>query len=93
MKKCVKITFTGDLPKLFLQDKVQKNAKKIGIEGTASVAKSSKAVKIIAYGEKEAIEKFLDVLHKECSKAGIGELDVEPFLKDKDYRGVFRIIE
>ena len=42
---------------------------------------------------KEGVDAFLDELHKSAGAAELKEIEIEPFLKDKDYRGVFRIIE
>lgn len=93
MKKCIKITFEAQIPKGFLQDSVQKHARSFDIEGMAQIIIADNQVRVIACGEKEAVDDFLDNLHKDFSKAKIADIEIEPFLKDKDYRGVFRIIE
>ena len=93
MKKCIKITFEASIPKGFLQASVQKHAREFSIEGMAQIILSENQVRVIACGEKEAIDNFLDNLHKDFSKAHIADIEIEPFLRDKDYRGVFRIIE
>lgn len=93
MKKCLKITFAADVPEGFLQSSVQKHARKFSIEGTAQIITADNLVKVIVCGEKESVDTFLDNLHKDFSKANINDYEIEPFLKDKDYRGVFRIIE
>ncbi len=88
MNKCLKIMISGDIPKHFLRDVLQKNAKKLNLEGIVQAAQEG-MFRIIVCGDKDAVDSFLDLLHK----AGIVDLEIEPFLKDKDYRGVFRIIE
>lgn len=91
MNKCVRIICNipeGD----FLHDIVQKQARKLGIEGTAQQSGTDK-IKIIACGPKEAVDNFVDIMHKELNKQKIDDIEIEPFLKDKDYRAVFRIIE
>lgn len=93
MKKCLKITFGTNIPEGFLQSSVQKHARKFSIEGTAQIISAENQIRVIACGEKEHVDEFLDNLHKEFSKAKINDYEIEPFLKDKDYRGVFRIIE
>lgn len=92
MKKCVKITFFAELPENFLRDFIQKHAQKHGIEGTVQVG-GDETIKIIACGHKDKVESFLDSIHKGTAEVDFEELVVEPFLKDKDYRGVFRVIE
>ena len=96
MNRCLKILFlieeTGK--DNFLQDFIQKNAKNLKIEGTAQVIEPRK-VKIVACGQEEAVDKFIEIIYQGTakSKAMFGNIEVEPFLRDRDYRGVFRIIE
>lgn len=92
MNQCLRISMFLKFSKAFLQDIVQKNAKTLGIEGTVQVI-SNEQIKIIACGTQEAINRFLDILHAEAIRQSAEQVEVEPFLKEKDYRGVFRIIE
>ena len=92
MNKCVKMTFVIALKEGFLQNVVQKQARSLGIEGSAQVI-APHHIRIIACGAKEQVDSFVDALHKEEAKYSMKDIEVEPFLKDKDYRGVFRIIE
>jgi len=93
MNKCLKITlWTQTIPKSFLKGVVQKHANTFKIEGTVQLQQAT-IVKIIACGKKDTVDAFLDMLHKEIIKLSVDEMQVEPFLKEKDYRGVFRIIE
>jgi acylphosphatase len=92
MNKCIAITLEGNLPSGFLNNKVLKSARECRIEGVAhKIGKNT--IKILACGTVETIDDFLDILHKDLSSIEIQNFDVLPFLKDKDYRGVFRIIE
>ena len=94
MNKCLKITFHGDLPKSFLKSVVQKHAQKLSLEGTVQRVHSDGLVtRVIACGTKDAIDDFLDLLYKGVTEAEFNGIEVEPVLKDRDYRGVFRIIE
>lgn len=93
MKKCLKIAFSVPPSKEFLQTTVLQNARDLEIEGTAQVALPENIIRIIACGSKQAIDSFLDIIHKEIVKLHINDIEVEPFLKEKDYRGVFRILE
>lgn len=92
MKKCVKITFHASLKKDFLHTFVQKHARSFGLEGVAQ-SQSPDVIKIIVYGEMDDIDNLVDILHKESSQHEIRNIEIEPFLKDRDYRGIFRVIE
>ena len=39
------------------------------------------------------VDEFLDVLHNSSGKYIPKDVVVEPFIKERDYRGIFRIIE
>lgn len=93
MKKCLKIIFSATIPEQFLQQVVQEHARKLDIEGTAQIISAENNVKIIACGDPDMLEELLDRIHKGIAAIGIETIEVEPFIKDKDYRGVFRIIE
>lgn len=93
MKKCLKIIFSAAIPEQFLQKTIQEHARKLDIEGTAQIIASENSVKIIACGEPAMLEELLDRIHKAIAQVGIEAIEVEPFIKDKDYRGVFRVIE
>ncbi len=93
MKKCLRITFNAAIPKGFLQDFVLKNARKLDLEGTAQVVQQEEKVRVLVCGLKENVDEFLDTLHKGTPKVMLEDIEIEPFLKDRDYRGVFRVIE
>ena len=94
MNKCLKIMIPAiGLPKDFLADFIQKYARKFNLEGIAQMMHAEHKIKIIACGLKEDVDAFLDMLHKGSSKVQLGAIEVEPFVRDKDYRGVFRVIE
>jgi len=93
MNKCVRITFNGKMPEGFLRSFVQKHARKLGLEGSAQVVGPEKRVRIEACGSKDSIDSFLDMIHKGTASYRPSEVEVEPFLREKDYRGVFRVIE
>lgn len=92
MSKCIKITFTGNPNQDFLQKVVQKHARSLKVEGLAQGSEEGH-FKIIVCGDLDTIDSFVDMIHKESVKALLKDIEIEPFLKDKDYRGVFRIIE
>lgn len=91
MKKCLKITL--DAVGLDVIQEIQKKGGKEGVEGTIQPIVAEKQLKIIVCGDKDHVDKFVDILHKTVAQAGIAEINIEPFVKIKDYRGAFRIIE
>lgn len=93
MHKCLKITFGTAIPEGFLHDFVQKNAKKLNLEGVVQIVPAENRIKVIVCGGKDAVDQFVDLLHKGSGKTLLDDIQIEPYLKDKDYRGVFRVIE
>jgi acylphosphatase len=92
MKKCLKITFTLNVLDRMLRDAVQAAARKLDLEGTVQLVEPQGMV-IIACGSKENIDSFLDVIHQGFGSNVPENILVEPFLKERDYRGIFRILE
>jgi acylphosphatase len=90
MMKCIKVTCMLKVTKVFA-DFVQKHAHKLALEGFLQIVTPDQ-IKIVVCGAKDNIDKFVDILYKEGAHKKPFSLEVEPFLKDKDYRGVFRII-
>ena len=80
------------IAKSFIANVIDKNAKKMNLEGTVQTIVAENRVKVIVCGDKDAVDDFIDAIHKD-SKGLLENFQIEPFLKDKDYRGVFRIIE
>ncbi len=80
------------IPNNFLKAVIQKYAVVHKVEGTVQFADNT-TIKVIVCGKKELVDAFLDVLHKEAAKVATEALHIEPFIKDRDYRGVFRVIE
>ena len=63
MYKCLKVTFTADLPNGFLQKSLQKHARKLSIEGVAQLLVDN-FVKNIVCGSLENVDAFLDHFYK-----------------------------
>ncbi len=94
MNKCLCITITAKLPANFLVSFVQKQARKLGLEGTAQLIEEKEGkVKIAICGKIEVLDDFIDAIYGGSKGFELHELEIEPFLKDKDYRQVFRVIE
>ena len=93
MNKCLRISFEAKVSLEFLRTFIQPEAQALGLEGSAQVIESSEKILIIACGKKQKTDDFLDILHKELAEHNIQAIEVEAFVKSKDYRGVFRVIE
>lgn len=91
MNKCLRLKCKGMLSELFYT-KIQKGATKYGIEGVVQMAALG-IYDIIMCGHRSFVDDFLDLIHEELNNESIESIEVEPFIKDKDYRGVFRIIK
>ncbi len=76
----------------FLHAVIQHHARSYSLEGMVQALGVDKA-KIIVCGDKEHVDQFVDALHKESTNVGMSDIEIEPHVKDKDYRGVFRVIE
>jgi acylphosphatase len=92
MSQCLRIVLTMNLPEDFLHNFIKKSARQLDLEGTVQL-ESDNTIRIIACGSKQSIESFLDALHAQGAKHFLDAVEVEPFIKDRDFRGVFRVIE
>lgn len=92
MKKCLKITLISNNIDGGFRDSVQNAARKLGVEGTVQLVEPN-TIAIIACGSKENIDAFLDNIHQGFGLTVPEDVHVEPFLREKDYRGIFRILE
>ncbi len=94
MHKGLRITFSiANAPDHFLKNCLQSKAKQLKLEGIAQIARGDKTVKVCVYGHKENVDDFVDFLHKETATIDADGLKVEPFPKDRDYRGSFRVVD
>lgn len=73
-------------------NEIHKNGTKLGVEGTIQIVPNHE-MSIVVCGLKNQVDEFVDVLHKHAAKEGIVDISIEPYVKAKDYRGAFRIIE
>jgi hypothetical protein len=92
VEKCLKILFNADVAKAGLQKVLQTCTKKVAVEGVAQMFAENN-IRIIVCGSVENVDIFIDLMYQELGKANIEEPVIEPFLKDRDYRGIFRIVE
>ncbi|EKD48692.1 MAG: hypothetical protein ACD_64C00182G0007 [uncultured bacterium] len=94
MNKCLRITMKATFPDNFLIVFIQKQAKKFDLEGTAQLDdKDPKMIKIAVCGKGDSLDDFIDAIYSGTKGFELHDLEIEPFLKEKEYRQVFRIIE
>jgi acylphosphatase len=91
MRKCIKIKVIGKVQDEGYKTLVQKTAQTLGIEGTLQNLEAN-SVMIHACGISDNLEKFIDTLYRGVGKNDVQDLSTEPFVNERDYRGVFRII-
>ena len=91
MSQCLRIVVIIEGDKDCVDRYIQKQAQVLGIEGMMQPLTST-TFRIVVCGMKHAIDTFLDQLHSNYCGGCVKNVECEPFLKDKDYRGVFRII-
>lgn len=91
MKQCLKIKIIGKVQDSDYLSFAQKHARVLGIEGTIQGSDEGSVV-IHACGLSEKLDLFIDHLYKGTSSSTIEDLVVEPFINEKDFRSVFRII-
>ena len=94
MYKSLRITVSASkVPTQFLKKFIQKKALQLKLEGTAQMIKPDAIIRIFVNGLKDQVDLFVDFLHKNPGNVELNSIEVEPFFKEKDYRGVFRIVE
>ncbi len=91
MSRCIKMTFSVQRPSQKLLDALQKQAQACKLEGFV-MASTPENLKIIACGLSADLDNFLDKTDEIIAAQGGHDVIIDPFLKDKDYRGVFRIM-
>ncbi len=92
MKQCVRICISGKLNPALYKEFVQQHANKLLIEGVAQTTEDKNGVIILACGASENLDELIDQLYKGTPDCKIQDVIIEPFLNDRNFRGVFRII-
>lgn len=92
MSLCIRIRFSVEAGSDAIRVFIQKQAKEFELEGTAHFAHDNN-VNMVVCGEREQVDSFIDELHAKSTKFKIDNIELEPFLKTKDYRSSFRVIE
>lgn len=92
MKQCMRITCMTGTAQDEVRGFIQKYAAQFDLEGLIQPL-SGESVRVVVCGSHNAIENFMDILHHGIVEHMLQHFEIEPFLKDRDYRGVFRVIE
>jgi acylphosphatase len=90
MRKCLIIKIHGNVQSATQKSLIQKSAQSLSIEGT--MQNYEDGVVIYSCGLVDRLDKFIDAIYKAIDKSKINHIETEPFVNEKDYRGVFRII-
>ncbi|MFH1831229.1 MAG: acylphosphatase [bacterium] len=92
MKQSVKIKITGQVQEVGYRKFAQKQAQTLGIEGTIQNL-DDQSVIIYVCGDATKLDQFIDLLYKGPNKSKIADIQIEPLLTEKSFRGVFRILD
>jgi len=92
MKKCIKVQFSTKNPQDFLKQVVPVAIKNFRVEGFVQVLDMG-IVQIFMCASQEELDNFLDLIYENIDRYSLENIEVEPFLKDRDFRGVFRVVE
>ena len=90
MRKCLIITVHGSVQTVAQKNTIQKHAQTLFIEGT--LQSQEDGVIIHACGISDNLDKFIDTIYGVIDKSKIKNVEAEPFISEKGYRGAFRII-
>lgn len=94
MNKCIKIMWHTSAHQVesMLLNSIQRTADGLSVEGILC-AKSPQLFEITAIGEKQSVDKFLDEVYGIIEVAhNLSEVEVIAATKERDYRGIFRIM-
>lgn len=95
MHKCVRVKVHGVGCKRYseLGTVVEKIARERALEGSL-YRQNQQDIELVVAGEKEGVEHVLDFVY-EWAKADVVDcaVTVEALLKERDYRGIFRVID
>jgi len=91
MKRCSRIVVKGNVQNDLYRAFVQTQASKLAIEGTVQSSKDGSVI-INACGNTEKFDDFIDALYQGPPKTSIEEIQEEPLVQKRNFRGVFRII-
>lgn len=91
MKKSLRITVSGKVQNVGLQNHIKERASKLQVEGTSEHHNNGQLL-VYASGEDQNLELFIDSIYEGTSSSEVEGVEIESQPRSKDFRGVFRII-
>ncbi len=94
MFKSLRITLASSaFSEEFLRGPLQEMARQLELEGAVQVLKPSGLIRVYVSGSKDNVDSFVDFVEHELHKGPENPCDIEPFMKVRTYRGVFRVVD
>lgn len=87
----MKMIVMGKVQGVGYREFVKKHADNLEIEGTIQNSEDENVV-VNACGPSDNLEKLIDFIYKGTTTTSVKDVQVEPLVKEKDFRGVFRVI-
>lgn len=91
MKRCLKMLVNIDNWQSDWGSQIQKQAQKLEVEGMMQTV-SQNELRIMICGQSEKLDEFVDYLYDFFATLQANISELEPFIKERDYRGTFRVI-
>lgn len=91
MNRCLKMTVKMAKWDSDWSTEVQKKAKKLEIEGLMQISDDAQ-ITIMACGKDAQLDDFIDYLYDFLLSVNAQIEELEPFIKERDFRGIFRVI-
>lgn len=91
MKKCLRITVTCANAEQAKRDFIQKKAKSFGLEGVVQQPQADQLVMYVS-GLFDSVDDFVDLLYLGSGSYIFKDIEVDS-CDNRDYRGVFRVVE
>lgn len=91
MSQCIRMSFSvPDVDVLLLRSFIKDKAPLLFVEGALHIL-AEHTIRVVVCGQLENINRFVDALLKTVDQ-NYDNLHMEPFLKNRDYRGKFRVL-
>lgn len=91
MKRCLKMLIKIDHWQNSWSSDIQNQAQKLQIEGVMQEVEDMQ-MRIMICGKNDQLDDFVDYLYDFFVDKKIEIQELEPFIKERDYRGIFRVI-
>ena len=91
MNRCLKMVINIDKWDERWSAEIQKCAKKFEIEGVMQ-ALDEHQMRIMICGKDANLDEFIDYLYDFFISINVRIQELEPFIKERDYRGIFRVL-